>query len=420
MSCPETVWIPHPFKAKLDGTLSNLVKWKDVSSYGRAVGLGDLKLLTETLLWFYMCMHRRQNHGVSTCAYVVLFFWYINLILDVRKSNNLCWFIFSMWHLNNMILIKWGLTNKTVVQQKSSLVLCHVIPLSYVVHWCQIPGKQKTNTQKLGSEKVIIAVALPKVFAVCIQFYILHIYIMLLKSDSWLPCRSFASLHCDIKGFLIDWVAFISSQHSCFSDIHIYAKYKALEDLALVVHASLPQSKSKQYPYKMWEWGVMGSIQYPLAWHLKLLKARLYPGRTSQNSLQLCFPVSHLPDKITLVQLGRLVPCPSLRSVGEWWCWWRSARVSCQLAAGGGLGWMLLPMGGVSSAPHACAQEKLVAAEDLVLQVKGIGICMKHKVTFWVSQIRAWTLLNLKCNCNFLTNAKWLLYSCSDCSLLFK
>lgn len=81
---------------------------------------------------------------------------------------------------------------------------------------------------------------------------------------------------------------------------------------------------------------------------------------------------------------------------------------------------MLLPMDSVSSAPHGCAQDKLPAAEDLVLQVKGTGICMKHKVTFGASQIRAWTLVNLKCNCNFLTNAKSLLYSCSDCSLLFK
>lgn len=170
----------------------------------------------------------------------------------------------------------------------------------------------------------------------------------------------------------------------------------------------------------MWEWGVMGSIQHPPAWHLKLLKSWLDPGRTSQSSPQPCFPVSHLPDKITLVELRRLVPCPGLRSVEEWWHWWRNARGSCQLAAGGSLGWVLLPMGSVSSAPHGCAQEKLVAAEDLVLQVKGIGICMKHKVTFLASQIRAWTLLNLKCNCNFLTNDKWLLYSCSDCSLLFK
>lgn len=43
---------------------------------------------------------------------------------------------------------------------------------------------------------------------------------------------------------------------------------------------------------------------------------------------------------------------------------------------------MLLPMGSVSSALRGCAQEKLVAAEDLVLLVKGVGICMKHKVTF--------------------------------------
>ncbi|KAK2513910.1 hypothetical protein Q9966_015982 [Columba livia] len=37
---------------------------------------------------------------------------------------------------------------------------------------------------------------------------------------------------CTFKPFLL---------HSCFSDIDIYAKYKAFEDLALVVHASLPQ-----------------------------------------------------------------------------------------------------------------------------------------------------------------------------------
>lgn len=72
-----------------------------------------------------MCMHRRQSRGLSTCtgACVVLFFWYIKSTLDVRKSNNLCWFIFSMWHLNNMILIKRALTNKAIVQQKSSSVL---------------------------------------------------------------------------------------------------------------------------------------------------------------------------------------------------------------------------------------------------------------------------------------------------------
>lgn len=42
MGCPEKIWMPHPFKARLDGTLDNLVEWKDVSSYGRVVGLGGL------------------------------------------------------------------------------------------------------------------------------------------------------------------------------------------------------------------------------------------------------------------------------------------------------------------------------------------------------------------------------------------
>nr|XP_026654018.1 dehydrogenase/reductase SDR family member on chromosome X isoform X2 [Zonotrichia albicollis]XP_026654019.1 dehydrogenase/reductase SDR family member on chromosome X isoform X2 [Zonotrichia albicollis] len=42
-----------------------------------------------------------------------------------------------------------------------------------------------------------------------------------------LQSRSFAALHCDRKGFFIDWVAFISSQHSCFSDIHTCAKYNS-------------------------------------------------------------------------------------------------------------------------------------------------------------------------------------------------
>lgn len=83
-----------------------------------------------------------------------------------------------------------------------------VIPLFYVLHWYQVPGKQKARKDKMGRGQVIIAGVLPKVTALCIQFYILHIYSMLLKSDSPLPCKSFAYLHCDIKGFPADWIAF--------------------------------------------------------------------------------------------------------------------------------------------------------------------------------------------------------------------
>lgn len=42
MGCPETVWMSHSSKAMFYGTVSNLVEWKDVSSYGRVVGIGDL------------------------------------------------------------------------------------------------------------------------------------------------------------------------------------------------------------------------------------------------------------------------------------------------------------------------------------------------------------------------------------------
>lgn len=116
---------------------------------------------------------------------------------------------FPTWYLNSTILNKMGSHRQNSCSTKILLSsVSQVIPLSYVVHWCQIPGKQKAHTEKKGREQVIIAGVLPKVSALCIQFYILHIYSMLLKSDSPLPCKSFASLHCDIKGFLADWIAF--------------------------------------------------------------------------------------------------------------------------------------------------------------------------------------------------------------------
>lgn len=86
--------------------------------------------------------------------------------------------------------------------------MSQVIPLSCTVHWCKIPGKQKAYTKNMERGQVIIARVLPKVSTLCIQFYIICTYSTLLKSDSLLPCKSFASLHCDIKGFFTDWVAF--------------------------------------------------------------------------------------------------------------------------------------------------------------------------------------------------------------------
>lgn len=168
----------------------------------------------------------------------------------------------------------------------------------------------------------------------------------------------------------------------------------------------------------MWEWEVMGSVHHPPAWHLK---ARLDPGRTSQSSqsppLLPCEPLARRDHSNS----GSLSCAPA--SVFHWW---GNGGTDGEVP---GLAASWLPEAASDECffpwvawalPHTAVQEKLVVAEDLVLQVKRVEICMKHKVAFWVSQIRARTLLNLKCNCNFLTNAKSLLYSCSDCSLFLK
>lgn len=86
--------------------------------------------------------------------------------------------------------------------------MSQVIPLSYTVHWCKIPGKQKAHTENMEIGQVIIARVIPQVSALCIQLYVFHTYSMLLESDSSLPCKSCSSLCCDIKGFLTHWIAF--------------------------------------------------------------------------------------------------------------------------------------------------------------------------------------------------------------------
>lgn len=78
----------------------------------------------------------------------------------------------------------------------------------------------------------------------------------------------------------------------------------------------------------------------------------------------------------------------------------------CQLAAGGSCSWEGFPWG-VWDLPCYAAWG-IGGGRDLALWVTGAEICMRG-VTFWVSQIRAWTFLNLKGNCNFLTNAESLL-----------
>lgn len=78
--------------------------------------------------------------------------------------------------------------------------------------------------------------------------------------------------------------------------------------------------------------------------------------------------------------------------------WWQLLPVGCQR-------WLQLrglPMGSVRL---LCCMRQKVVAEHLAFWVAGAEICLRG-VTFWVPQIRAWTSLNLKGSCNFLTNAE--------------
>lgn len=195
------------------------------------------------------------------------------------KSNNQCWFIFSMWHLNNVILIRWGLTkNSCSTEILISSVSCYSSVLCSPL--MSDSWKAKNTHTEIRKRKANHCRASAKSF--CSVHLILYSSYLYYFIEVWFLAvlQIMASLHCDIKGFLIDWVAFISSQHSCFSHIHTYAKYKSLEDPALIVHASFPQGKSKQRSHKMWEWEVMGSIQHPPAWHLKIAEG---PTRPRQN-----------------------------------------------------------------------------------------------------------------------------------------
>lgn len=160
-----------------------------------------------------MYVHERCNYGTGTGAYSFLFFWLMKSRLNVMKSSEQHWFFLPTWCFIYVNLVRRSLTNKTVVQCKynKNSQLCATGYFS-VLNSPVVPDswKAKSTHTHWGNGKIVgkHCRSSVKVSALNIQLYVLSIYSMVRKSDFLLPCKSFASLLWDIKGFYPDCIAF--------------------------------------------------------------------------------------------------------------------------------------------------------------------------------------------------------------------
>jgi len=135
-----------------------------------------------------MYVHERCNYGTGTGAYSFLFFWLMKSRLNVMKSSEQHWFFLPTWCFIYVNLVRRSLTNKTVVQCKynKNSQLCATGYFS-VLNSPVVPDswKAKSTHTHWGNGKIAgkHCRSSVKVSALNIQFYVLSIYSMVLKSD---------------------------------------------------------------------------------------------------------------------------------------------------------------------------------------------------------------------------------------------